>query len=284
MFHKALSAFRLAASPVTWGFAVQQWRRPIATSAARDHYKSPFVQVGESDAATGLVAINVGGVQTWQPLGVDVNMLASIHREVFDESHPHHYEHGNGRIDPGTTVFDVGACEGFFTRFALDKGASFVVAVEPWSLQAAALRRTFAAEIKDGRVRIACLALGDSEGKMELRINPAQPWGAALSSAFGATVGERVRVATLDVLVEEIGRGCDFLKADVEGSEVDLLDGARCTLDRFRPRLALAAYHRPTDYLDMRRRVLASQHRYVVVGKGILRRLGLPYPVLMHAW
>jgi FkbM family methyltransferase len=62
---------------------------------------------------------------------------------------------------------------------------------------------------------------------------------------------------TIDALLE---RGSvprvDFVKLDVEGAELNALRGAEATLRRFRPRLAIAAYHRPEDlaaipaYLD----------------------------------
>ena len=43
------------------------------------------------------------------------------------------------------------------------------------------------------------------------------------------------------------GRRVTLLKADVEGMEMDLLRGARGTILRHRPRLAICVYHYPTD-------------------------------------
>ncbi|HET6449032.1 MAG TPA: FkbM family methyltransferase [Conexibacter sp.] len=57
-----------------------------------------------------------------------------------------------------------------------------------------------------------------------------------------------LRTETIDALVE---RGAlprvDFLKVDVEGADVGVLEGAAQTLVEQRPRLALACYHKPDD-------------------------------------
>lgn len=40
---------------------------------------------------------------------------------------------------------------------------------------------------------------------------------------------------------------CDFIKADVEGHEENVILGARKTILRCKPRLAISAYHKPLD-------------------------------------
>jgi hypothetical protein len=57
-----------------------------------------------------------------------------------------------------------------------------------------------------------------------------------------------VPLTTIDHLVEELKLDrVDFIKMDIEGSEYRALEGARNTIARFHPRLAIAAYHLPTD-------------------------------------
>ncbi|MGB9152478.1 MAG: FkbM family methyltransferase [Alphaproteobacteria bacterium] len=57
---------------------------------------------------------------------------------------------------------------------------------------------------------------------------------------------------TLDDLVArgEISR-IDFIKMDVEGSELRALHGATETLRRFKPKLALSIYHYPTHFFEL---------------------------------
>ncbi|MBK1709318.1 FkbM family methyltransferase [Marichromatium gracile] len=55
----------------------------------------------------------------------------------------------------------------------------------------------------------------------------------------------RAEVISLDAFLD--GRPATFIKADVEGMELALLEGARETIRRHRPKLALCVYHYPSD-------------------------------------
>lgn len=57
----------------------------------------------------------------------------------------------------------------------------------------------------------------------------------------------RIDDLVMDGTIERI----DFLKLDVEGSEIDALRGAVSSLHRFRPKLALSIYHRPDDFFQI---------------------------------
>lgn len=43
----------------------------------------------------------------------------------------------------------------------------------------------------------------------------------------------------------------DFLKMDVEGAEMAALRGAESSIRKFRPKLAISIYHKPTDFTDI---------------------------------
>ena len=60
---------------------------------------------------------------------------------------------------------------------------------------------------------------------------------------------EVVKITTLDAYVREKDlRSVDFIKLDVEGGELDVLKGAATTIARFKPILALSAYHKWDDF------------------------------------
>ena len=62
-------------------------------------------------------------------------------------------------------------------------------------------------------------------------------------------VESAMRLATIDETVtrHDVPR-VDFIKLDIEGSELGALKGGEMTLRRWRPRLAISLYHRPEDF------------------------------------
>ena len=68
-------------------------------------------------------------------------------------------------------------------------------------------------------------------------------------SKWNANGNEITEVIPLDAYVREnnIPR-VDFIKLDVEGAELDILKGAKTTIARFKPILAISAYHKPDDF------------------------------------
>lgn len=60
---------------------------------------------------------------------------------------------------------------------------------------------------------------------------------------------ETAQIVTLDSYVREKNLPrVDFIKLDVEGAELDVLKGAATTISRFKPILALSAYHKLDDF------------------------------------
>lgn len=60
------------------------------------------------------------------------------------------------------------------------------------------------------------------------------------------------------------GKECTFIKYDVEGAESHALSGSAQTIKRFRPRLAISAYHRPYDLFDLSRQLLDIRSDYSI--------------------
>lgn len=64
-----------------------------------------------------------------------------------------------------------------------------------------------------------------------------------------ANGAETVQVTTIDAYVREHNLpSVDFIKMDVEGAELDILKGAKTSIARYKPILALSAYHKWDDF------------------------------------
>ena len=150
-------------------------------------------------------------------------------------------------VRSGDIVLDCGANVGVFTKFALQRGASLVVAIEPEPLNIECLRRNLAPEIAVGKVIVVPEGVWSSEGSFPLRISAGN--SAAHSMAIEG-VGKviEVPVSRIDALAERLGLArVDYIKMDIEGAEREALSGARNTLAKHHPTLMIESYQRPDD-------------------------------------
>jgi FkbM family methyltransferase len=66
----------------------------------------------------------------------------------------------------------------------------------------------------------------------------------ANSSQFSDTATTQISVETIDSFMEKEGLArLDFVKMDIEGAELEALEGAAATMKKFAPRFAIASYH-----------------------------------------
>ena len=175
-------------------------------------------------------------------------------------------------IRKGDVVMDCGAYLGQFTREALEAGASRVIAVEPGTTQMTCLRRTFAAEIAAGRVLPVQEGVWSAEGHLVFQdagLSDASFVEASFLTAAPSVARVSMPVTTIDVLVERLGLDrVDLIKMDIEGSEQEALRGAARTLKRFKPKLAIAGYHKATDPKGIPARVREANEGYRFVSAG----------------
>lgn len=157
------------------------------------------------------------------------------------------YEWGDVRIVPGDVVFDCGANLGVFSLLAAFRGAE-VFAFEPIPDARKILGQTLALnpDLRE-RVHVVPYALGAKKGEAEFTVLADTLVG---SSMVLPQTGRKVRVpvTTVDTFVEEEGLDTvDFVKADIEGAERQMLAGARETLRRCGPKVAVCTYHLADD-------------------------------------
>ncbi len=71
----------------------------------------------------------------------------------------------------------------------------------------------------------------------------------------GALTIDSFSTTTLDDYAKARVARVDFIKMDIEGAEMDALDGASECIREFKPRLAISAYHRPDEFWTIPRRI-----------------------------
>ncbi|TDH34924.1 FkbM family methyltransferase [Pseudohoeflea suaedae] len=181
-------------------------------------------------------------------------------------------------ISPGDLVFDIGAHVGSRSHTLLSLGAR-VVAVEPQPVLADLVRRHIGGRL----TALEEKAVSDSEGEIELVISSRNPTVTSTSRQFIETVGSidsfksvvwdrkiTVPVTTLDALVARYGMPA-FCKIDVEGAELDILNGLSSPIPlvafEYIPAMATTAVgciDRLMEIGDYRfNRVLGERHRLV---------------------
>lgn len=85
---------------------------------------------------------------------------------------------------------------------------------------------------------------------------------------MGANGGSKIDKNGLDeVYIESIdnilqGEKATFIKMDVEGAELDSLKGAEKTIKQYKPKLAIAIYHKPEDILEIPQFILSCREDY----------------------
>ncbi len=160
------------------------------------------------------------------------------------------YESREVVIRPGDTVIDCGAHVGVFARYALQRGAGRVIAIEPDPTNRACLGSNLAQEIADARVTVVKAGVWDR--KTHLTLRESDEWNSGMKSFLReSTKARRIEglpVLPLDEIVKELELDrVDFIKMDIEGSERRALRGAGSTIARFKPRMAICSYHLADD-------------------------------------
>lgn len=136
-------------------------------------------------------------------------------------------------VPRGGLAFDLGAHVGNRVRALRSLGAQ-VIAVEPQPAYAGILRVLFS---RDHGVVIVEAAIGIEAGETSLYISDRHPTVSTVSAAWRERMGRhesfrgvswdrelQVKVETLDTLIRRFGMP-DFIKIDIEGSEVAALRG-----------------------------------------------------------
>ena len=165
------------------------------------------------------------------------------------------YAHEETRVavEPGDVVLDIGGCWGdtalYFASLVGPTGKVYTFEFDPESLRV--LRENLALNPElAARVEVVERALWDRSGESLGFVGAGRMTHVVEDGS--AQAEHEVATITLDDFTEQARlERIDFVKMDVEGAEPRVLSGARESLRRFQPKLAIAAYHGDDDLVRL---------------------------------
>ncbi|NSW76050.1 MAG: FkbM family methyltransferase [Candidatus Atribacteria bacterium] len=205
------------------------------------------------DEENGFGLYQVADRKVYFLLSFHPSLLGDMYHEIFIQKV---YEWGPCAISPGDWVIDAGACEGFFSLYALEKRAN-VLAFEPIPEIAQALEKTLAEFIAQGRAKVFPMGLGKEREEKTMFVLKDWVAGSAFSVEkmnfhghdFASSQKQTLQITSLDALFSSSSLPpISFIKADVEGYERELPLGAKETICRYHPKLSICTYHLPDDW------------------------------------
>jgi FkbM family methyltransferase len=224
------------------------------------------VKLVKADPQAGLELWDTVLGQFWIPSpGRDV--MAHLQWEQTEQKV---YDSPDAHVKTGDVVLDCGAHIGYFTRVALRAGASLVVAVEPEVANIAAFKRNFEKELRAGTVKLVAKGVWNSTGKLSLNVSGQSNDSHTVLERTDSRKTETIEVVDIDRLARELRLSkVDFVKMDIEGAELKALQGARNSIAKWRPRLAISAYHVAGDPGNIATFVWRTRTDYRVTSKDV---------------
>lgn len=170
-------------------------------------------------------------------LSGDLNYLFSC--EAEKEEPFNSFLHLNGK----EIYLDLGAYRGDTVKDFLELKESYkkIVAVEPDPKSFKKLD-VFCKKFKNIETINACIL--DKSGKTEFDI----------SNSRGSSAGTG-NSTVKSVSVDDICEDATFIKADIEGAELKMINGAEKTIIKNRPKMAISCYHRSEDLFTIPERI-----------------------------
>ena len=179
-----------------------------------------------------------------------------------DFGHEGSYEQHGIYVETGDIVIDAGANIGIFTAFAAGyRDAGKVYAFEPVAENASVLESTIQLNGIDHNTEIVKKAL--SNETQQGSISVAFSGSSIIEYRQKGMKLRTIQMTTLDDFVKEKSlKHVDFIKADIEGAERLMLKGAKQTLKKYKPKLALCTYHYPDDPKILTELILEANPTY----------------------
>lgn len=172
------------------------------------------------------------------------------------------YMHPLVRPEPGDVVLDAGGHGGETSAEFLRRmgGRGRIYCFEPCAEYFERLQAALSKHRLDGAITPVGLGLWSGKDRLRFRRDLVCPGG----SCVDPQGDEVIEVTSVDDFVTERGlERVDLIKADIEGAEMEMLRGARGTIERHAPKLQISVYHRKEHLWEAQEFLSALPHGYV---------------------
>ena len=196
--------------------------------------------------------------------------IYQVSAETFDKNDWHFYQKEHTEILPDEIILDIGTAEGLLPLTVIDR-VKKIIMIEPSHYFCQSLQKTFASFLD--KVQIINSAVGQTQGEVYLDES-------SLSSGISSKAeGHKVPLNTIDQLID-VEEKITYLKADIEGFEYDMLLGAKETIQRNKPKIAITTYHQANDYQKIINLIKSYIPEYQYYTKGVFHESCKP--VMIH--
>ncbi len=166
---------------------------------------------------------------------------------IYNESSEQYFDKNIVKPDKNEVFIDAGAYDGntilYFMKWC-NNNYSHIYAFDPSPDNIKKCRKTLN---KNNVLNVSFIEAGVySENKTLYFDNSLCDSGASKVSQSG---GMSVKVVAIDNVLN--GSPATFIKMDIEGSELEALKGARKTIEKYHPKLAICIYHKPEDIITI---------------------------------
>jgi FkbM family methyltransferase len=176
------------------------------------------------------------------------------------------YERFGVEIFDGDVVIDCGANIGMFSLFAANKNASRVISFEPVHHAFDLLdKNIYINDFNKTEFIVEKFGLSNDTAKVKISINDKNVGSNSIIGYIDSQKAELIDVIKLDDYIRnnKINK-IDFIKADIEGAERLMLEGARETKFKLKPKLSICTYHFPDDVEVLTKIILEANSDYKI--------------------
>jgi len=255
-------------SPTAWVMNCLRAIGKVETYLAKRHIEN----VNQETDSQFAVQLKGHEGRFYFPQVLTIECLFPLLIEQLYKWHWHYYQIPQTRIEADDVVFDCGSAEGLFT-FLNRRQARQIFAFEPLPVFVKSLHRTFK---QDSNIEVVGSALAEKPGHAYVREDG--------PSSFLTTepTGNSVAIDSIDNFCGQRGVRMSYLKADVEGYEMNLLAGAANSIKANKPKIAITTYHKKEHAGEIIGFLRSLNPAYKFLLKGICRPHG--NPIMLHAW